>query len=142
MNCDRYTKMAVSRFLSGHLRSLAFQGGHTTHPICPKCNIKQASPTPILGCLEDEKGFNDDHREEITDFVQSIPGFQECVEEGVESWMACDAEDCGFQMLNEDDIVTSVKKRIPTMSTMKRMKARTTTTKVPRVRQMLTRFLR
>ncbi|GFU12173.1 hypothetical protein TNCV_1719591 [Trichonephila clavipes] len=27
--------------------------------------------------LEGEKEFNDDHREEITDFVQSIPGFQE-----------------------------------------------------------------
>ncbi|GFW96739.1 DUF4817 domain-containing protein [Trichonephila clavipes] len=26
----------------------------------------------------------------------------------VETWMACDAEDCGFQMLNDDEIVTSV----------------------------------
>ncbi|GFX10629.1 jerky protein homolog-like [Trichonephila clavipes] len=31
--------------------------------------------------LEAEKDFNDDHRKEITDFVQSIPGFQECDEE-------------------------------------------------------------
>ncbi|GFW52808.1 ATP-binding cassette sub-family G member 8 [Trichonephila clavipes] len=38
-----------------------------------------------------EKDFNDVHRE-ITDFVQSIPGFQEC-EEDLETWMACDAED-------------------------------------------------
>ncbi|GFV94633.1 hypothetical protein TNCV_3827001 [Trichonephila clavipes] len=30
--------------------------------------------------LEGEKDFNDDHREETTDFVQSIPGFQECDE--------------------------------------------------------------
>ncbi|PRD30889.1 UNVERIFIED_CONTAM: hypothetical protein NCL1_25049 [Trichonephila clavipes] len=45
--------------------------------------------------------------EEITDFVQSIPGFQEC-DEDVETWMACDAEDSGFQMLNDDEIVTSV----------------------------------
>ncbi|GFW37366.1 uncharacterized protein TNCV_859731 [Trichonephila clavipes] len=50
--------------------------------------------------------FNDDHR--VTDFVQSIPGFQECDEEDAEAWMACDAEDCGFQMLNDDEIVTSV----------------------------------
>ncbi|GFX33739.1 uncharacterized protein TNCV_3961481 [Trichonephila clavipes] len=48
--------------------------------------------------LEGEKDFNDDHREEITDFVQSIPGFQECDEEDVETWMTRDAEDCGFQM--------------------------------------------
>ncbi|PRD22123.1 UNVERIFIED_CONTAM: hypothetical protein NCL1_49955 [Trichonephila clavipes] len=45
-------------------------------------------------------------REEITDFVQSIPGFQE-LDEDVETWMACDAEDCVFQMLNDDEIVTS-----------------------------------
>ncbi|GFV35410.1 uncharacterized protein TNCV_3204421 [Trichonephila clavipes] len=44
--------------------------------------------------------------EESTDFVQSIPGFQEC-DEDVETYMACDAEDCAFQMLNDDEIVTS-----------------------------------
>ncbi|GFV99355.1 uncharacterized protein TNCV_1513271 [Trichonephila clavipes] len=37
-----------------------------------------------------------------------IPGFQECDEEDVETWMACDADDCGFQMVNDDEIVTSV----------------------------------
>ncbi|GFV61462.1 uncharacterized protein TNCV_2938041 [Trichonephila clavipes] len=35
-------------------------------------------------------------------------GFQDCAEEVVETWMACDAEDCGFQMLNDDEIMTSV----------------------------------
>ncbi|PRD22940.1 UNVERIFIED_CONTAM: hypothetical protein NCL1_47738 [Trichonephila clavipes] len=44
----------------------------------------------------------------MTDFVQSIPGFQECNAEDVETWMACDAEDCGFQMLNNDEILTFV----------------------------------
>ncbi|GFW44517.1 uncharacterized protein TNCV_4389761 [Trichonephila clavipes] len=91
--------------------------------------------------LEGEKDFNDDYREEITDFVQSIPGFQECDEEDVEIWMACDAEDCGFQMLNDDGIMICCKKN-PTLLTMKRMKTRTTTTtKAARVHQMLTRFL-
>ncbi|GFW66263.1 uncharacterized protein TNCV_1711621 [Trichonephila clavipes] len=45
-------------------------------------------------------------------------------EENVETWMACDAEDCGFQMLDDDEIVTC--KKNPTLSTMKRMKTRTT----------------
>ncbi|GFV10419.1 uncharacterized protein TNCV_1950701 [Trichonephila clavipes] len=58
--------------------------------------------------LESEKDFNDDAREEITDFIQSISGFQECDEDNVETWMTCDAEDCGFQMLNDGEIVTSV----------------------------------
>ncbi|GFX90029.1 uncharacterized protein TNCV_887271 [Trichonephila clavipes] len=49
-----------------------------------------------------------DHREEITDFVKSIPGFREWDEEDVEIWMACDAEDYGFQMLYDDKIMTSV----------------------------------
>ncbi|GFV22083.1 uncharacterized protein TNCV_4527681 [Trichonephila clavipes] len=42
---------------------------------------------------------------EITDFVQSIPGFQECDDE---TWMACEADDCGFQMLNNNEILTSM----------------------------------
>ncbi|GFW79676.1 HTH CENPB-type domain-containing protein [Trichonephila clavipes] len=65
-----------------------------------KLNMKDASVA--------EKDLNEDHREEITDFVQLTPGFQECDEEYVETWMACDEEDCGFQMLNYDKIVTSV----------------------------------
>ncbi|PRD20990.1 UNVERIFIED_CONTAM: hypothetical protein NCL1_53089 [Trichonephila clavipes] len=78
--------------------------------------------------------------EEITDFVQSIRGFQEC-DEDVETWMAYDAEDYEFQMLNGDEFVTSCKKN-PTMSTIKRMKTRTTTTmEVARVYQILTCFL-
>ncbi|GFX70640.1 hypothetical protein TNCV_3444731 [Trichonephila clavipes] len=44
--------------------------------------------------LEVEKDFNKDHRKEYTDFVQSIPGFQEYNKENVETWMECDAEDC------------------------------------------------
>ncbi|PRD34024.1 UNVERIFIED_CONTAM: Jerky-like protein [Trichonephila clavipes] len=58
--------------------------------------------------LEGEKNSNDDHWEEITDFVHSTPGFQECDEEDVDTRMAGDAKDCGFQMLNDDEIVTSV----------------------------------
>ncbi|GFT19044.1 uncharacterized protein TNCV_3212691 [Trichonephila clavipes] len=87
--------------------------------------------------LKGEKDFNDDHREEITDFVQSIPGFQEC-DEDVETWMACNADDRGFQIVNDDEIVN------PTLSTMKWMNTRTTTTttKVARIQQMLTCFLR
>ncbi|GFY31676.1 jerky protein homolog-like [Trichonephila clavipes] len=47
--------------------------------------------------LEGEKDFNNDHMEEITDLVQSIPGFQECDEEDVETWMACDAKYMDFK---------------------------------------------
>ncbi|GFT32193.1 hypothetical protein TNCV_1034731 [Trichonephila clavipes] len=43
----------------------------------------------------------------ITYHGTETKGFQECNED-VETWMACDAEDCGFQMLSDDDIVTSV----------------------------------
>ncbi|GFT26913.1 uncharacterized protein TNCV_4674801 [Trichonephila clavipes] len=58
--------------------------------------------------LEGKKDFNDNHRdEEITNFVQSITGFQEW-DGDVETWMACNAEDYEFQMLNDDEIVISV----------------------------------
>ncbi|GFX58214.1 hypothetical protein TNCV_4049721 [Trichonephila clavipes] len=57
--------------------------------------------------LKGEKDFNYDPRQENTDFVKSIPEFQKCNED-VETWMACDEEDYGFQMLNDDEIVTSM----------------------------------
>ncbi|GFX94519.1 uncharacterized protein TNCV_3087481 [Trichonephila clavipes] len=61
--------------------------------------------------------INDNYREEITSFVQSIPGFQGCNEEDVETLLACDAEGCGFQMLNDDEIVTSVEEESEPIST-------------------------
>ncbi|GFT69083.1 uncharacterized protein TNCV_3904781 [Trichonephila clavipes] len=75
-----------------------------------KLRINRLTAVKSVAILEKgEKDFNDDHREEITDFVHSIRGFQECDEEDVETRMACDAEDCGFPMLNDEEIVTSVK---------------------------------
>ncbi|PRD27833.1 UNVERIFIED_CONTAM: hypothetical protein NCL1_34248 [Trichonephila clavipes] len=53
--------------------------------------------------------------------------------------MECDAKDCAFQMLNDDETVTSVQEEPDPLSTMKRMKTRPTTTmKVAMVNQMLT----
>ncbi|GFT39877.1 hypothetical protein TNCV_3286541 [Trichonephila clavipes] len=46
--------------------------------------------------VEGEKVYNDDHKDEITDFVQSIPGFQEC-DEDIETWMAIDADSVDFK---------------------------------------------
>ncbi|GFU42804.1 uncharacterized protein TNCV_3139891 [Trichonephila clavipes] len=84
---------------------------------------------------------NGDYREEITYFVQSIVGFQECDKEDVETWMACDAEDCGFQILNDGEIVTSVQELSdPVDDEMD--EDEDNITKVARVHLMLTRFLR
>ncbi|GFW25576.1 hypothetical protein TNCV_1308371 [Trichonephila clavipes] len=58
--------------------------------------LSHHAKTIDIAQLEGEKDFNDDHREEFTDCVQSIQGFQDCDEEDVETWMACDAEDGGF----------------------------------------------
>ncbi|GFT23440.1 uncharacterized protein TNCV_2016961 [Trichonephila clavipes] len=69
---------------------------------------QQNGPFKCNANLKGEKDFNDNHRKKLNDFVQSIPGFQECDEDDVETGMACDEEDCGFQMLNDDEIVTSV----------------------------------
>ncbi|GFV53833.1 cathepsin K [Trichonephila clavipes] len=69
----------------------------------------------LIDCsdFEVKKDFNDDHREEVTDFLQWIPEFQECKD--VETRRTCDAEDCGFQMLNDDEIGTSVQNSDPVL---------------------------
>ncbi|GFU49878.1 hypothetical protein TNCV_4686431 [Trichonephila clavipes] len=56
--------------------------------------------------------------------------------------MACDAEDCEFQMLNGDEIVTSVQEESDPVDDETDEDDDKTTTKVARVHQMLTRFLR
>ncbi|GFW26840.1 uncharacterized protein TNCV_1376831 [Trichonephila clavipes] len=62
----------------------------------------------ISCCQIKTRNIIQDHSEEITSHVQSIPGFQKCDEEDIETCMACDAQDFGFQMLNDYEIVTSV----------------------------------
>ncbi|GFU78762.1 RNase H domain-containing protein [Trichonephila clavipes] len=42
---------AFSRFSTGHLRCMDFEGGKRSFPICPKCNISQFSSQHILQCL-------------------------------------------------------------------------------------------
>ncbi|GBN26009.1 hypothetical protein AVEN_141622-1 [Araneus ventricosus] len=49
--CDRADQTAVSRFLSGHLRSCSFSHGNKVFPVCAKCGVASASPEHILSCL-------------------------------------------------------------------------------------------
>ncbi|GFX97222.1 hypothetical protein TNCV_557121 [Trichonephila clavipes] len=56
--------------------------------------VKRQTSHPYSGDrpYKGEKDYSDDLTDEITHFVQSIPGFQEC-DEDTETWMAIDAED-------------------------------------------------
>ncbi|GBN94302.1 hypothetical protein AVEN_203284-1 [Araneus ventricosus] len=49
--CDRTDQTALSRFVSGHLRSYSFSHGNKVFPVCTKCGIATASPEHILSCL-------------------------------------------------------------------------------------------
>ncbi|PRD29668.1 UNVERIFIED_CONTAM: hypothetical protein NCL1_28656 [Trichonephila clavipes] len=94
-----------------------------------------------ISYLEGEKDFNDNHRGgDYRLFVQSISGFQEC-DEDVETWRACDAEDCGFQMLNDDEIVTSVQEESDPLDD-ETDEDEDNNNESSTVHQMLTRFLR
>ncbi|GFY35725.1 uncharacterized protein TNCV_4841011 [Trichonephila clavipes] len=48
---SRSYQTAFSRFSTGHLRCMNFEGGKRSSPICPKCNISPFSPQHILQCL-------------------------------------------------------------------------------------------
>ncbi|GBN43384.1 hypothetical protein AVEN_860-1 [Araneus ventricosus] len=49
--CDRAHQTALSRFVSGHLRSCSFSHGNKVFPVCAKCGVASASPEHILSCL-------------------------------------------------------------------------------------------
>ncbi|GFS78713.1 uncharacterized protein TNCV_3148821 [Trichonephila clavipes] len=48
---SRSYQTPFSRFSTGHLRCMSFEGGKRGIPICPKCNISPFSPQHILQCL-------------------------------------------------------------------------------------------
>ncbi|GBM10084.1 hypothetical protein AVEN_92912-1 [Araneus ventricosus] len=49
--CDRADQTALSRFVSGHLRSCSFSHSNKVFPVCAKCGVASASPEHILSCL-------------------------------------------------------------------------------------------
>ncbi|GBO41132.1 hypothetical protein AVEN_270767-1 [Araneus ventricosus] len=49
--CVRADQTALSRFVSGHLRSCSFSHGSKVFPVCAKCGVASASPEHILSCL-------------------------------------------------------------------------------------------
>ncbi|GBM71276.1 hypothetical protein AVEN_117064-1 [Araneus ventricosus] len=51
IDCNRSDQTTLTRFLSGHIRSLTFSDNSKCFEICPKCTAKQATPDHILACL-------------------------------------------------------------------------------------------
>ncbi|GBN35637.1 hypothetical protein AVEN_77459-1 [Araneus ventricosus] len=49
--CDRADQTALSRFVSGHLRSCSFSHGNKLFPVWAKCGVASASPEHILSYL-------------------------------------------------------------------------------------------
>ncbi|GBN47017.1 hypothetical protein AVEN_171955-1 [Araneus ventricosus] len=50
IDCSRRDQTTLTRFLSGHIRSLTFSDNSKCFEICPKCTEEQ--PDHILACLE------------------------------------------------------------------------------------------
>ena len=49
--CSKRDQTALTRFLSGHLRTMKYSEGTKRYETCPKCLLEQASPAHILSCL-------------------------------------------------------------------------------------------
>nr|CAH7768718.1 unnamed protein product [Callosobruchus chinensis] len=68
-------------------------------------------------CEKQENGEDDDDEdalslEEIRKLIVKIPGCTEVSAEDVGEWMVCDTSDPGFQILNDDEIVVSVREDV------------------------------
>ncbi|GBM29225.1 hypothetical protein AVEN_115997-1 [Araneus ventricosus] len=51
IDCSRRDQTTLTRFLSGHIRSLTFSDDSKCFETCPKCTAEQATPDHILACL-------------------------------------------------------------------------------------------
>ncbi|GBM01860.1 hypothetical protein AVEN_218980-1 [Araneus ventricosus] len=47
---------------------------------------------------------------ELNVLLNQIPGCGNCEEEDVSSWLDCDADDAGFQLMSDDEIIAQVRK--------------------------------
>ncbi|KAF8791391.1 hypothetical protein HNY73_006268 [Argiope bruennichi] len=47
----RQDQTALSRFKSGHLKTIRFSGGNKIFPICTKCNSSGATAEHLLRCI-------------------------------------------------------------------------------------------
>ncbi|GFV40420.1 hypothetical protein TNCV_2535881 [Trichonephila clavipes] len=78
--------------------------------------IVQSSKNVVDADSDDENETNSVAPVPTSSEIRNImKRFQECDEEYVETWMACDAEDYGFQMLNDEEIVTSFQEETDTV---------------------------
>ncbi|GBN56025.1 hypothetical protein AVEN_32044-1 [Araneus ventricosus] len=55
IDCNRRDQTTLTRFLSGHIRSLTCSGNSKCFEICPKCTAEQATPDHIPACLGHSK---------------------------------------------------------------------------------------
>ncbi|GBM31917.1 hypothetical protein AVEN_74223-1 [Araneus ventricosus] len=52
---DRKLQTTITRFISGHTRTLSYVQGQKVFPVCLKCNTHQSTPVHLLSCMELEK---------------------------------------------------------------------------------------
>ncbi|GBL54331.1 hypothetical protein AVEN_183481-1 [Araneus ventricosus] len=52
---DRRLQTTITRFISGHTRTLSYVQGQNVFPMCLKCNTHQSTADHLLSCMELEK---------------------------------------------------------------------------------------
>ncbi|GBN01190.1 hypothetical protein AVEN_201360-1 [Araneus ventricosus] len=52
---DRKLQTAITRFISGHTRTLSYVQRQKVFPVCLKCDRHQSTPDYLLSCMELEK---------------------------------------------------------------------------------------
>ncbi|GBN38736.1 hypothetical protein AVEN_2600-1 [Araneus ventricosus] len=55
LKVDRKLQTTITRFISGHTRSLSYVQGQMVFPVCIKGNTHQSTPDHLLSCMELEK---------------------------------------------------------------------------------------
>ncbi|GFX02532.1 RNase H domain-containing protein [Trichonephila clavipes] len=70
LQCSRQEQTILTRFRSGHLRTLIFRDGNKVFPTCVRCSACQASPEHILDCLGLSKQYLYEDPLMVLDFLR------------------------------------------------------------------------
>ncbi|GBN62539.1 hypothetical protein AVEN_91118-1 [Araneus ventricosus] len=92
----------------------------------PELNLKRSwrKLAPYLENVDQSKDSGSVTVTELNGLLKQIPGCGNCEEDDVSSWLDCDADDAGFQLMSDDEIIAQVRNPIAMTITAKVMKMR------------------
>ncbi|GBO00082.1 Jerky -like [Araneus ventricosus] len=76
----------------------------------PTLKLSWPKPAPYVENVDQSNDCDSVTVTELNGLLKQIPGCGNCEEDDVSSWLDCDADDSGFQLMSDDEMIVQVRK--------------------------------